>query len=74
MKKKDSSAKRTSGMRTEYDFSRGVRGKYAKRYAEGSNLILIDPDLLGVFPDSESVNEALHALAGIIRKRSAGTK
>lgn len=71
--KKRKPSKQNSSMRAEYDFSRGVRGKYAKRYAEGNNLILIDPDLLGVFPDSESVNEALRALAGIIRKRSTGT-
>jgi len=37
----------------------GVRGKYAKRYREGTNLVLIDPDLHKVFPDSESVNRAL---------------
>ncbi len=37
----------------------GVRGKYAKRYREGTNLVLIDPDLHKEFPDSESVNRAL---------------
>ena len=37
----------------------GVRGKYAKRYREGTNLVLIDPDLHEIFPDSESVNRAL---------------
>jgi hypothetical protein len=37
----------------------GVRGKYAKRYREGTNLVLIDPDLHKIFPDSESVNRAL---------------
>ena len=52
----------------EYDFSKGVRGKYAKRYAEGSNIIVLDPDLAEIFPDSRSVNEALRALVTIARK------
>ncbi len=54
-------------MRPEYDFSGGVRGKYAARYAEGSNVVVVDPDLADVFPNSESVNRALRALAEIIR-------
>jgi predicted nuclease with TOPRIM domain len=56
-------------MRAEYDFSRGVRGKYARRYAQGANLVLLAPDVAKVFPDSESVNDSLRALAGIIRRR-----
>ena len=48
-------------MRPEYDFSGGVRGKYAKRYAEGTNLILLEPDLAAQFPDSRSVSRALRA-------------
>ena len=54
-------------IRDEYDFSGGVRGKYAARYAEGSNVVVLDPDLADVFPNSESVNRALRALAEIIR-------
>jgi hypothetical protein len=54
----------------EYDFSGGVRGKYAQRYAEGTNLILLDPDVLAVFPDAVAVNSALRALVGIIRERT----
>ena len=46
-------------MRDHYDFSKGVRGKYAKQYAEGTNLVLLDPDVAKKFPDSESVNKAL---------------
>ena len=56
-------------LRPEYDFSRAVRGVTAARYAEGANLVLIDPDVLDVFPDGPSVNEALKALAPVIRKR-----
>jgi hypothetical protein len=49
-------------LRNEYPedlIKSGVRGKYAKRYREGTNLVLIDPDLHEIFPDSESVNRAL---------------
>lgn len=54
-------------MLPEYDFSDGVRGKYAQRYAEARNLILLDPDLLDVFPDSESVSKALRGIADTVR-------
>ena len=57
-------------MLDEYDFSRGVVGKYAKQYAEGTNIVLLDPDVAKVFPDSEAVNQALRAIAQIIRQRS----
>lgn len=55
-------------MLEEYDFSGGVRGKYAKRYAEGSNVVVIDPDIAEYFPDHESVNESLRSLVSIIKK------
>jgi len=48
-----------SEMRKEYDFSGGVRGKYVRQYREGTNLVLIDPELSKEFPDSEAVNRAL---------------
>jgi len=41
----------------------GVRGKYARRYREGTNIVLVDPDLHKLFPDSESVNRALRKFA-----------
>ena len=56
-------------MLAEYDFSRGVRGKYAKRYAEGTNLVVIDPDVAEYFPDHDSVNESLRSLIAIVEKR-----
>lgn len=56
-------------MRPEYEFSRGVRGKYARRFAEGTNLILLDPDLAAEFPDSRSVSRALRAYLKIKSKR-----
>jgi len=58
-------------MREEYDFSGGVRGKYAARYAEGTNLVRLDPDVARVFPDSAAVNDALRALVKIIEERSS---
>lgn len=54
----------------EYSLKGGVRGKYAAAFDEGTNLVLLDPDVAEVFPDAESVNRALRALAGIIRDRS----
>jgi hypothetical protein len=50
-------------MRDEYSFSHGTRGKYADRYAEGSNVVVLDPDVAEAFPDSRAVNEALRELA-----------
>jgi hypothetical protein len=47
-----------------------VRGKYAERYAAGSNVVVLSPDVAEVFPDSESVNEALRALIKIARQTS----
>jgi len=56
-------------MLEEYDFSNGVRGKYVERFAKGSNVVVLDPDVAEIFKDSESVNQALRVLAEIIRKR-----
>ncbi|MDQ3310197.1 MAG: hypothetical protein M3497_08735 [Gemmatimonadota bacterium] len=55
----------------EYDFSDAVVGKYAERYARGTNLVLLDPDVAEMFPDATAVNEALRALANVIRARDA---
>ena len=62
-------------LRAEYDFTaeqlrEGKRGKFADRYAEGTNLVPLDPDVAAVFPDAAAVNHALRALAGIINERS----
>lgn len=54
----------------EYDFSRGVRGKYAARYAAGANVVVLDPDVAAYFPDHRSVNDSLRSLIAIIRRRS----
>jgi hypothetical protein len=55
-------------MRPEYDFSRGVRGKYADRYRKGTNVVLLDPEVAAAFPDSTSVNQALRALLAIAKR------
>jgi hypothetical protein len=52
----------------EYDFSRASRNKYASRYAAGSNVVVLEPDVAAAFPSSGEANEALRALAGIIQK------
>jgi len=46
-------------MREEYDFSQGVRNKYAERLKGGSNVVILDPDVAAEFKDSQAVNRAL---------------
>ena len=70
MKKSVSRKKREADrdtMRPEYDFSRAVRGVTAARYMQGTNVVVIDPNVLDVFPNGASVNEALRALAPVLR-------
>jgi len=57
-------------MLDEYDFSKGIRGKYVKRLATGSHVVVLSPDVAEVFTDSDSVNEALRVLAKIVHKRA----
>ena len=52
----------------EYDFKRGSPNKFASRYAAGSAVVVLEPDVAAAFPSSEEANEALRALAGIIQK------
>ena len=63
-------------MRPEYDFSRGVRGVTARRFARGVNIILLDPDVAELFPTARAVNEALRTFVRLrhrSRKRSRRT-
>jgi hypothetical protein len=62
------------GMLAEYDFSNGIRGKYAARYAKGSNIAVLEPDVASIFPNSQSVNEALRSLIDIASKVSKRRK
>ena len=61
-------------MRAEYDFSKAVRGGTAARYARGTNVVVLEPDVVRMFPNATAVNEALRALGGILRRvpRSRG--
>lgn len=70
-------------MRKEYkreDLGKGIRGKYFKEYKNGTNLVLLSPDVAAVFPDDDSVNDALRSLMKIARqsksltRRSAGLR
>ncbi|MGH7981769.1 MAG: hypothetical protein ACREFF_01320 [Candidatus Udaeobacter sp.] len=69
MKKRNE--KNNSEMQAEYDFSAGVRGKYARRYAQGTNVVVLEPDVARAFPNAEAVNSSLRALAQIIRKQKS---
>ena len=71
-------ARARDDMRPEYDFTKGVRGKFAERYAEGANVVVLDPDVAALFPTSKAVNDALRALGVILRgvrvRRRSGRK
>ena len=61
-------------MLREYDFSQGARGKYARRYARGSNVVVLEPDVAKVFPNADVVNSSLRSLAKIIRPGNRSRK
>lgn len=61
-------------MLEEYDFSKGIKGKYSKKYEEGNNIVVIEPDVAKYFPDHDSVNQALRSLTEIIRKQKKLSK
>ncbi len=74
---KKGSKKTTDSLRKEYDLSKlgdGVRGKYYSRAMASSNLVLIEPDLITLFPDGASVNRALRVLADAARVAAAGKR
>ena len=59
MKKTPSRVRELDTMRAEYDFTGGLRGKYAKRYASGTNVVVLEPDVAEAFPTARAVNAAL---------------
>ncbi len=72
--KKDTNRRKDADMLPEYDFRHGVRGKHAKRYAEGTNIVMLDPVVSKFFSTSESVNNVLRALVQALhlqRKKAA---
>jgi uncharacterized DUF497 family protein len=75
--KKESAAKRSDDLRPQYDLSQlkdGVRGKYHRRAAAGTNLVIIEPDLAILFPDSEAVNRALRVIADAAQTAAASKR
>jgi hypothetical protein len=72
--KKASAKRNNDDLRPEYDLSQlkgGVRGKYYREAIAGTNLVLIEPELANVFPDTASVNRALRLLADIAQSATA---
>jgi hypothetical protein len=70
--KKANNRKMSDDLRPEYDLSKlkgGVRGKYAKRFHQGTNLVLLSPEVARYFPDERSVNDALKSLVGIAKAK-----
>jgi len=75
MKKRTRRKARTSEqMRPEYDFSKGVRGKHAARYASGTNVVVLAPDVASHFRTADDVNETLRAVAKLAERRRSRTK
>jgi hypothetical protein len=75
--KKAAGNRTNDDLRPEYDLSQlkgGVRGKYYKQAVAGTNLVLIEPELADVFPDSESVNRALRLLADAAKAAATRTR
>jgi len=69
---KKSTRKKRDGLRKEYDFEvlgPGVKGKYYRRFVEGTNPVLLDPDIADAFPSAKDVNDALRVLVTVASKR-----
>lgn len=67
--KKPSAKSADKKLQPEYDFSRGVRGKYFRRYHRGTNVVVLEPDVAKAFPNAGAVNDSLRALANIIHRQ-----
>ena len=75
--KKESVAKHGDDLRPQYDLSQlggGVRGKYYRRATIGTNLVMIEPDLAALFPDSKAVNRALRVIAEAAQTATASKR
>jgi len=75
MKKQPKKKRHSSDeMRGQYDFGRGVRGKHATRYATGTNVVVLEPDVASQFPTAADVNDTLRAVAKLIERRKRPSK
>ena len=63
-----------NNMQPEYDFSSGIRGKHHEAYRQGTNLVLLEPDVAEVFKDSATVNSALRALAKVAQAHAGSAR
>jgi len=61
-------------MRSEYDFSHGIRGTHHQEYRAGTNVVFLDPDVAEVFTDSAAVNQALRELVKLAKAQVAATR
>jgi hypothetical protein len=71
MRKRTKRSAERDTTRPEYDFRGGVRGKYVARYREGTNVVVLDPDIAEAFPNAGAVNRALRALLNVVPTRRA---
>jgi hypothetical protein len=60
-------------IRPEYDFTNAVRGKYYERYRQGTNIVVLEPDVAEAFPNAEAVNDALRSLLRIAKRTVASS-
>ena len=66
--------KANDDLRSEYDFSHGMRGVHHEAYRAGTNVVFLEPDLVEAFPDSASVNQALRLLVRLSRSKALTTR
>ncbi len=73
--KKDINQEMDDELRPEYDLAQlqgAVKGKYAKLYRQGTNLVLLEPDVAEAFPTAQSVNETLKLLMKLAKSQVEG--
>jgi hypothetical protein len=71
LSRKARSPSKGDDLRAEYDFSGGVRGKHAARYAQGTNVVVLDPDVAEAFPNPATVNHDSHLWSWLLVERKA---
>ena len=76
--KTKSKGEKADELRPEYDLGQllkgGVQGKYADQYREGTNLVLLAPDVAEAFPTEDAVNEALRLVIQLTKLRGVGKR